>query len=197
MAKISEALKILSWLEHSNDNTKLLHKNKGELGLTFFGIYQTAHPTLRIWNTINEYLKQEPDIKKCSKLLANNKELIDFVHTFYKKEFWDKMKLDEVKSQHIANEMFIFGTNVNWKIAIKETQKLIGVVADGIIGIKTLNALNSYDEKVFDKEFDEVEIAYYEQIVKNKPHLSNNLKGWTYRALYVTNELINNDVMIA
>ncbi|ABV67931.1 hypothetical protein Abu_1684 [Aliarcobacter butzleri RM4018] len=196
MAKIDESMKILSWLEHNNDNTRVLHKNKGELGLTFFGIYQSAHPTLSIWNTINQVLKSESDTKKAGSILMKDSELLKQVNIFYKKEFWDKMRLDEISSQHIANEIFIFGVNVNWKIAIKEAQKLIGVTADGIIGTQTLKALNNYDEKVFDKKFDDVEIAYYEQIVKNKPHLAHNLKGWISRALYVVNE-ISQDVRIA
>lgn len=196
MAKLDEAMKILSWLEHNNDNTRVLHKNKGELGLTFFGIYQSAHPTLSIWNTINQVLKSQPDTKKAGPILMKDTELLKQVNIFYKKEFWDKMRLDEINSQHIANEIFIFGVNVNWKIAIKEAQKLLGITADGIIGIQTLKALNNYDEHVFDKKFDDIEIAYYEQIVKNKPHLAHNLKGWISRALYVVNE-ISQDLRIA
>lgn len=196
MAKLDESMKILSWLEHNNDNTRVLHKNKGELGLTFLGIYQSAHPTLSIWNTINQVLKSQPDTKKAGPILMKDSELLKQVNIFYKKEFWDKMRLDEINSQHIANEIFIFGVNVNWKIAIKEAQKLIGVAADGIIGTQTLKALNNYDEHVFDKKFDDVEIAYYEQIVKNKPHLVHNLKGWINRALYVVNEIFQ-DVRIA
>ncbi|WP_419673789.1 putative peptidoglycan-binding domain-containing protein [Aliarcobacter butzleri] len=196
MAKLDEAMKILSWLEHNNDNTRVLHKNKGELGLTFFGIYQSAHPTLSIWNTINQVLKSQPDTKKAGPILMKDSELLKQVNIFYKREFWDKMRLDEINSQHIANEIFIFGVNVNWKIAIKEAQKLISVAADGIIGTQTLKALNNYDEHVFDKKFDDVEIAYYEQIVKNKPHLVHNLKGWINRALYVVNEIFQ-DVRIA
>lgn len=196
MAKLDESMKILSWLEHNNDNTRVLHKNKGELRLTFFGIYQSAHPTLNIWNTINQVLKSESDTKKAGPILMKDSELLKQVNIFYKKEFWDKMRLDEINSQHIANEIFIFGVNVNWKIAIKEAQKLLGITADGIIGIQTLKALNNYDEHVFDKKFDDIEIAYYEQIVKNKPHLAHNLKGWISRALYVVNE-ISQDVRIA
>ena len=196
MAKIDEAMKILSWLEHSNDNTRVLHKNKGELGLTFYGIYQSAHPTLSLWNTINQTLKKEPNIKKVSALLMKDSALLRQVNIFYKREFWDKMRLDEVNSQQIANEIFIFGANVHWKVALKEAQKLIGVTADGIIGSQTLRALNSYDENLFDRKFDDVEIAYYEQIVKNKPHLAHNLRGWITRALYVVNEILQ-DTQIA
>ena len=180
-----DAMDILKEVEYSNRNDKLLHKNTGENGLTFFGIYQSAHPNLKMWKTINKYLEIEPDIKKCSLLLSNVSDLKDEVYKFYKKEFWDKMKLDEVNSGHICNEMFIFGVNVGYTTCIKETQKLIGVTADGIIGNITLGALNAYDVAQFDKEFDKIEMAYYDRIAKAKPHLAINLKGWFNRAVRV------------
>ena len=68
---------------------------------------------------------------------------------------------------------------------IKETQKLLGVTADGIIGNITLGALNAYDVVQFDKEFDKIEMAYYDRIAKAKPHLAINLKGWFNRAIRV------------
>ena len=193
MADIKKAMSILAYVEHNNDNLQVLHKNKGELGLTFWGIYQSAHPTLSIWNTINKTLKIEPNIKKAGEILMKDSELLNQVNTFYKREFWDKMRLDEVNSQHIANEIFIFGVNVNWKIAIKETQKLIDVEADGLIGSKTLSVLNRFNENKFDRDFDEVEMRYYEKIALNKPHLAVNLKGWFNRARYVTAEIFKSD----
>ena len=181
----NDAMYILKEVEHSNRNDKLLHKNKGENGLTFFGIYQSAHPKLSIWRTIESYLKIEPDIKKCSLLLSNVSDLKDEVYKFYKREFWDKMQLDKVISGHICNELFIFGVNVGYKTCIRETQKLLGVTADGIVGPITLAKLNDYDVVKFDKEFDKIEMAYYERIAKSKPHLAINLKGWFNRAVRV------------
>lgn len=183
--KFINAMDILKEVEHSNRNDKLLHKNKGENGLTFFGIYQSAHPNLKMWKTIDKYLSIEPDIKKCSLLLSNVSDLKDEVYKFYKREFWDKMQLDKVNSSHICNEMFIFGINVGYVTCIKETQKLIGVTADGIIGNITLGKLNQVDEVWFDKEFDKIEMAYYERLIEQKPHLTINLKGWFNRAIRV------------
>jgi hypothetical protein len=42
MTDFEEAMKELASVEHSNDNSKVLHKNSTELGLTFWGIYQSA-----------------------------------------------------------------------------------------------------------------------------------------------------------
>ena len=185
MNKFNKAMEILKLVEHSNRNDKLLHKNEGENGLTYFGIYQSAHPKLKMWKIIESYLKLEPDIKKCSVILSNVSDLTGEVYRFYKQEFWDKMGLDKVNSGHICNEMFIFGVNVNWDKCNKEVQKMIGVKDDGIIGDKTIAKINEVDEEWFDKEFDKVEMEYYERIVEQKPHLAKNLKGWFNRSLVV------------
>ena len=185
MNKFNKAMEILKLVEHSNRNDKLLHKNEGENGLTYFGIYQSAHPKLNMWKTIESYLKLESDIKKCSVILSNVSDLTGEVYRFYKQEFWDKMGLDKVNSGHICNEMFIFGVNVNWDKCNKEVQKMIGVKDDGIIGDKTIAKINEVDEEWFDKEFDKVEMEYYERIVEQKPYLAKNLKGWFNRSLVV------------
>ena len=185
MKRFNKAMEILKLVEHSNRNDKLLHKNEGENGLTYFGIYQSAHPKLKMWKIIESYLKIEPDIKKCSVILSNVSDLTGEVYRFYKQEFWDKMGLDKVNSGHICNEMFIFGVNVNWDKCNKEVQRMIGVKDDGIIGDKTIAKINEIDEEWFDKEFDKVEMAYYERIVEQKPHLAKNLKGWFNRSLVV------------
>ena len=185
MANIKKVMKILAFVELNNDNTQVLHKNKGELGLTFWGIYQTAHPTLKIWNTINQYLKIEPDFKKLGQALVNNNEIMKDVEDFYKRTFWDRMWLDKVDSQHKANEMFVFGVNAGVGRAVRLAQIVSGAVADGLVGPKTIEAINKCDDKMFDARFDEEEIKYYEAIVRNNPSKGIFLNGWKNRALAV------------
>ena len=43
-------------VEFSNDNSLLLHHNEGETGLTYFGIYESAHPSWDGWSVIKRYL---------------------------------------------------------------------------------------------------------------------------------------------
>lgn len=182
MASIQKSMQLLKQLEFSNDNSKLLHKNKFEDGLTYYGIYQSAHPTWKGWDIINKYLKNEPDLKKCSLILANVSDLNKMVVEFYKREFWDKAQLDLVNSQKIADEIFLFGVNVGMKTSIKIAQRLVNVLVDGIVGQKTINALNSFNESVFDIKFDELEKEHYDKIIEAKPHLVINKKGWYNRA---------------
>ncbi|WP_405763244.1 putative peptidoglycan-binding domain-containing protein [Campylobacter fetus] len=87
---------------------------------------------------------------------------------FYEREFWDKMRLNGVESQIIADEIFCFGVNAGVKTAAKLAQKLAGVQPDGIIGIKTLSALNLVDEDKFSLQYDKLEIQHYESLVAKK-----------------------------
>lgn len=185
MAKLKLALAELYELEFPNPS-RALHKNKGELGLTFMGVYQTAHPKWRGWEIITPIVnKLGGDIKKASKVLYSNQELRELVYRFYEKVFWKKMKLHKVESQKIAEEIFIFGVNAGKRTAIRKAQVLVGVVPDGIIGNQTLGALNKFDENVFDMKFDEIEIKYYDYLISKKPSFKVFKNGWHNRAMAV------------
>lgn len=69
--------------------------------------------------------------------------------------FWDKWRADDIHSQKVANIL------VDWALAsgihgIKKPQALLGVVADGIVGNKTLSAVNFADpDQLFEAIFKE------------------------------------------
>lgn len=185
MANIASSINKLRVLEFSNDVTKLLEKNKGEIGLTYFGIYQTANPTWTGWNIIHRYLQVEPDMKKCSVLLSNVSDLNESVAKFYKTNYWDRANLDKVESQLIADEIFLFGVNSGMSNGIKKAQEIVGVLADGLVGQKTIEALNNYDEEKFSKEYDYKEKKYYDDVIASNPSKAINKKGWYARADFV------------
>ena len=43
MAQIEKTMGLLASLEHSGRENKVLHQNKHENGLTFWGIYESMH----------------------------------------------------------------------------------------------------------------------------------------------------------
>lgn len=196
MANFNKSMDLLSFLEYSNQDWKLLHQNKNEDGLTFYGIYEKWNKDWNGWSIVKNQLKLTPDLKIASKILAKNVILKSLVLERIKTNYWDKAKLDNVNSQKIADEIFLFGFNVDMKVAIKKTQKLINVPQDGIIGSQTIKALNSFDVNIFDIEFDKEEISYYDAIIKSKPYLAPNEKGWYKRALFAYMENTS-DTMIA
>lgn len=183
MADFKKAMDLFLEAEISNNPKEALHKNRGENGLTYMGIYQSAHPTWFRWGYIQTVLdKHGGDKKEASIELYQDRSLTQDVYDFMKKEFWDKMKLDRVTSQKIAEELFIFGTNANMKAGVKMAQRLIGVEDDGLIGNATINALNEFDEHKFDEEYDLLEQAYYMNLISRHPELEVNERGWIRRS---------------
>ena len=184
MADMNKVFDVMLKLEF-NSPTNALHKNKTESGWTFMGIYQTAHPKLELWSKVEDAISLSSSVAEASKMLYADKDLLEEVKKFYKEKFWDKMWLDKVESQHIANEIFVFGVNTGCGRAVRLAQIVSGAVADSVIGPKTIEKINQCDEKVFDVRFDEEEVKYYEAIVANNPGKSIFLKGWKNRAMAV------------
>ena len=71
-----------------------------------------------------------------------------------KPAFWDRWKADRIKSQGVANILvdWVWGSG---KHGIVIPQRLLGVVPDGIVGEKTLAAVNAADPRqLFDAIFE-------------------------------------------
>lgn len=71
-----------------------------------------------------------------------------------KPHYWDRWKADRIKSQGIANILvdWVWGSG---KHGIVIPQRLLGVVPDGIVGEKTLAAVNAADPRqLFDAIFE-------------------------------------------
>lgn len=183
MSNFTKSMQFLMRLEFSSPSFAL-HKNETENGLTFFGIYECAHPDFKGWDLIKQVLNGK-SLKEASVILYNNSDLVALVYEFYKREFWDKMRLDEVESDLKASEVFIFGVNVDTKPAVRVLQRLLNVTVDGVMGAQTLKALNAYDEDKFNVEFDSYEIAYYASLVSKNPKFKIYANGWKNRALAI------------
>lgn len=86
-------------------------------------------------------------------------------HTIFKKFYWDRWRADEIMNQSIAN------TCVDWVWAsgsygITNIQKLLGVTADGVVGPKTIAALNSKDAKKLFRDIYAARLSYYNRIIQ-------------------------------
>jgi len=182
MANIRPALKILFKLEFNNPKNAL-HKNEGEEGLTYKGIYQLANPDWEGWSFVEQEIKDaDGDIRRASELLYED-EFIDIVtRDLYWEKYWNPAKLDKLTSQHIANEIFIFGVNTGMETAIKKAQALVDVKADGLIGPVTIAAINAFNEHEFDYKFDELEREHYADLIARKPSFARFKNGWMNRA---------------
>lgn len=106
----------------------------------------------------------------------------------YERLFWSRWKADEIKSQSIANLLVDWvWTSGNYGIRIP--QSVLNVTSDGIVGAKTLAAINNYpnEKELFDKLWKARE-AYFVRIGvrEQKKFLNgwlNRLKGIRYGKL--------------
>lgn len=99
----------------------------------------------------------------------------------FKSMFWDKWKADEIKSQSIAN-LLVDWTWTSGQPGIKYPQQVLGVVADGKVGPKTLAALNNYpNQKELWQKLWNRRKKHFEAIVTANPSQKKFLKGWLNR----------------
>lgn len=65
----------------------------------------------------------------------------------FRKGYWDRWQADKIRSQSIANLLvdFVWASGMH---GITKVQQLLGVKADGIVGPKTLEALNALPSDV-------------------------------------------------
>lgn len=94
--------------------------------------------------------------------------------------FWNKWKADEIKDQSIANILvdWVWGSG---KHGIVIPQQMLGVKADGIVGPKTIAALNSKDARTFFNQIWQRRKKFLNDICVNRPTNYKFLKGWMNR----------------
>ena len=100
--------------------------------------------------------------------------------TIFKKHFWDKWRADEIEDQSVANIL------VDWLWAsgsygIKIPQRMLGVSVDGIVGAKTIAAVNAKDGKQFFKEIRQERVDFVDRICTSRPQNKKFRKGWLNR----------------
>lgn len=103
------------------------------------------------------------------------------VEYIYKIGYWDKIKGDYIQSQSVAELLFDMAVNSGPRTAIKKMQMLVNVEADGIVGPKTIAAINNKNSNLLFKEFFDVRVAYYKMIVQKNPSQKVFLIGWLRR----------------
>ena len=104
----------------------------------------------------------------------------DVVNRVLKPHYWDRWKADDIKSQSVANIL------VDWVWAsgahgIKIPQRLLGVSVDGIVGPKTLAAVNARNPREL---FDMIKTArfdFIEDICRKRPANNKFKRGWMNR----------------
>ena len=129
-------------------------------GATKYGISQRAYPNEDIANLTEAQAK-----------------------AIYKRDYWDKVCGDQVKSQAVAENVFDTAVNMGSTTATKLVQMILGIAIDGKFGPSTLDAANKTDDKAFLSEFTLAKVARYAAICNKDRSQSKFLLGWINRSL--------------
>jgi lysozyme family protein len=94
--------------------------------------------------------------------------------------YWNDWKADRIKSQSIANIL------VDWKwlsgkYGITIPQRILGLTEDGIVGDKTIAAVNDADPAVLFKAIVKARTKYIDDIIKRNPINEKFRRGWMNR----------------
>src|SRR4030065_505169 len=114
---------------------------------------------------------------------------IEQVKAIYKRDYWDKLRLDETRNQKIAEEILDISINCGWQTAGKFVQEAINLLVtfqpikvDGLIGEKTLMAVNSYSyPEAVVKTLNGIQFEYYRKIVTRDSSQQKWFRGWLAR----------------
>ncbi len=98
----------------------------------------------------------------------------------FKTMYWDRWRADEIKSQSIANIL------VDWVWAsgawgIRKPQELVGVLPDGIVGAKTLAAVNSKNPQELFEQIKAMRVQFIDDICRRRPANKKFKRGWLNR----------------
>lgn len=145
----------------------VLHQVKGDRGgMTYAGIARNAHPDWIGWNDLDR--GEEPAAA--------------VVRGLYRVRYWDKVSGDDLP-EIVAGVVFDCAVNMGVKNAVKLAQIVVGVTPDGVIGPKTLAAIQTHDTHLFMAKYTLVRIARYVGIVERDRAQGKFLLGWLRRVL--------------
>jgi lysozyme family protein len=106
------------------------------------------------------------------------------------REYWGAMRLVEVEDQNVANKLFDMAVNMGVRQASIYAQQAMNalvavnarVAEDGVIGPRTLAAINAAAPIAYYQLLCQFSAAYYRHLVAVNPALAVNLVGWLKRA---------------
>ena len=97
-----------------------------------------------------------------------------------RKNYWNRWRADEIADQSLANEL-VDWTWASGRHGIVIPQQMLGAAADGIVGPKTIAALNATYAPVFFEQLRKRRLKFIDNIIKGNPSQKRFEAGWYRR----------------
>lgn len=182
MALFEQAIPLTLHYEGGYSNSKL---DSG--GETFAGISRVYNPAWKGWTFVDTY-KATHGLANISADLLSSTDVMGLVREFYKANYWDSLRLGEIKDQQLAFNVFDTGVNMGTgraaqflQQAVNDTSNRAGLVVDGKVGSDTLRAVNSLPAPLLYENYNKLRRAKYEAIVAAKPSQGVFMASWLGR----------------
>lgn len=94
--------------------------------------------------------------------------------------FWDRWQADKIANQSVA-EILVDWVWASGKYGITIPQQVLGVTVDGVVGPKTLAALNKQNPAQFFTRIVAERKAYIDRICASRPVNNKYKRGWLNR----------------
>lgn len=160
-------------------------------GETFKGIARRLWPNWAGWTFVDDFKGK----KGFPNNALNDYELSRMVRNFYRSEFWSVNRLDDIRSQAIANEMFDTGVNVGTRQSALWLQRSVNILnrngtswrditVDGVIGNITLGVVNGLSTTDTTALFNLLNIyqgAHYLNLAERDKTQEAFIRGWVTR----------------
>ncbi|MFR9603282.1 MAG: glycosyl hydrolase 108 family protein [Rikenellaceae bacterium] len=133
--------------------------------------------TLSTWRSYGYDIDTDGDIDVEDLKSLSDREVIDHI---LRPHYWDRCRADEIQDQSIANMVvdWVWGSGA-W--GIKHTQQVLGLERDGVVGPKTLEALNGDNPEAIFEALKRRREQHFRSIVDNDPSQGVFLNGWLRR----------------
>lgn len=133
--------------------------------------------TIGTWRSVGYDKDGDGDIDVDDLHLLDKEDVIERV---LRPHYWNRWRADEILNQSVANIL------VDWVWAsgthgIKRPQRILGVTPDGIVGPKTLAAVNSMDPMELHFRIKNDRIKFIDEICRRDPSQERFRKGWMNR----------------
>jgi type VI secretion system secreted protein VgrG len=156
-------------------------------GETYRGISRVKNPDWEGWPIVD----QLKPLKRGD--IINHSGLKEAVAKLYFEKYFKKNRFDEIESPKKA--LVLFDMAVNGGYSVFMVQDILnftfskGVLKDGVLGAKTLTAINEVPEIAFCNEVNKYRTARFKRIVEKDPTQEKFYEGWINRVRKLNDQL--------